>query len=133
MTGWPALVGDWNEYSISDEILVPFTETGVPGRRRAGLTWWAGGSGQVAQFSFGFEVPKDQPGGGDNYIVWQGQVVWTRSDRSEGRQVIGVDEVMRLKEIVQAVHMACHTRGGQWGIFLDHTLPFTDTVTCSKR
>lgn len=32
--------------------------------------------------------------------------IWTRGDRFEGHQGIGVVEVMRLKEVVQIVHAA---------------------------
>lgn len=50
--------------SIGDGMLVPFTEAAAPGSGgRAGLTWGAEGNGIVAEFSLGFEVPTDQPGG----------------------------------------------------------------------
>lgn len=87
---------------IGDGVLVPFTEAGTIGRGRAGLSWYTGESVKWLNSVWGlrFLVELNQVELSIRYLVW------TRGDRFEGHQSIGVVEVMRLKEVVQIIHAA---------------------------
>lgn len=99
---------------IGNGMLVPFTEAGTTVRGRAGLSWCAGNSVKVAEFSLGSAVPRGTQPGGTLSVIWSGQEV-IEGDRLESHQGIGVVEVIRLKEVVQTVHAAWEvSRATSW-------------------